>query len=132
MCLLPGAPDPTAGGSVDDEYSWHLDEEQILKLVKNFLTHGSHSEQLTSIFDKVLSRSVFYKVLSRLQIYWGMWWHIGRIEAFRLEGRGFESRSSHHVGTLGKSLTHSCLPVELRHSICAVSEALLSGLVEAL
>lgn len=48
-----GAPDPTAGGSVDDEYCWHLDEEQILKLVKNFLTHGSHSEQLTSIFEKV-------------------------------------------------------------------------------
>ena len=49
----------------------------------------------------------------------------------------FDSRSSHHVGILGKSLTHSCLwrfGVKLRHSILAVSGALLSrsGLEEAL
>ena len=37
------------------------------------------------------------------------------------EGLGFESHSSCHVGTLGKSLTRSCL-----HSIRAVSEALPS------
>ena len=37
------------------------------------------------------------------------WWHIGRGDAFRPEGRGFESRSSRAVGTLGKSFTHSCL-----------------------
>ena len=36
-------------------------------------------------------------------------WSIGRVEAFRPEGRGFESRSSRHVGTLGMSLTCSCL-----------------------
>ena len=34
---------------------------------------------------------------------------ISRVEAFRPEGRGFESRSSCHVGTLGKSLSRSCL-----------------------
>ena len=28
---------------------------------------------------------------------------------FPLEGRGFESHSNRHVGTLGKSLTCSCL-----------------------
>ena len=28
---------------------------------------------------------------------------------FRLEGRRFESYASRHVGTLGKSFTHSCL-----------------------
>jgi len=33
----------------------------------------------------------------------------GRVEAFRPEGRGFESRSSCHVGTLGKYLSRSCL-----------------------
>ena len=37
----------------------------------------------------------------------GHWWHIGRVDAFRLEGRGSESRSSRHVGTLGKSFTVS-------------------------
>src|SRR6218665_3516648 len=62
---------------------------------------------------------------------------IGRVEAFRQEDRGYESRSSRHVGTLGKSLTHRCLwrfGVKLRHSIRAVSDALLSrsGLEEAL
>src|SRR6218665_1545787 len=56
---------------------------------------------------------------------------------FQPEGSGFDSRSSRHVGTLGKSLTHSCLwrfGVKLRHSIRAVSGALLSrsGLEEAL
>ena len=66
------------------------------------------------------------------------WWRIGRVEAFRPEGRGFESRSSSYVGTLGKSLlTRNCLwrfGVKLRNSIRAVSEALLSnsGLEEAL
>src|SRR6218665_2180263 len=45
-------------------------------------------------------------------------------------GCGFESRSSRHVETLGKSLTRSCLwrfSVKLRHSIRAVSGALLSS-----
>src|SRR6218665_3398945 len=32
-----------------------------------------------------------------------------RFGAFCLEGRRFESRSSRHVGTLGKSFTHSCM-----------------------
>jgi len=67
----------------------------------------------------------------------GTWRRISIVEAFQLEGRGFESRSSHHVGTLGKFLTHSCLwhfSVTLRHSIRAVPGALLSssGLEEAL
>ena len=39
----------------------------------------------------------------------GAWWHIGRADAFPPEGRGFESRSSRHIGTLGKSFTYSCL-----------------------
>ena len=30
-------------------------------------------------------------------------------ESFQPEGRGFDSRSSRHVGTLGKSFTYSCL-----------------------
>jgi len=37
------------------------------------------------------------------------WWRIDGDDAFRLEGHGFESRSSRHVGTMGKYLTYSCL-----------------------
>ena len=36
------------------------------------------------------------------------WWLIGRFDALHLEGRRFESHSNRHVGTLGKSFTHSC------------------------
>src|SRR6218665_829466 len=67
----------------------------------------------------------------------GTWWRIGRVEAFRPEGRGFESRSNRHVETFGKSLTRSCLwgfGVKLRNSIRAMSGALMSssGLEKAL
>ena len=67
----------------------------------------------------------------------GAWWLISRFNAFRPKGRRFELRSSRHVVTFGKSFTRSCLwrfGVKLWHSICAVSEALLSsrGLEEAL
>src|SRR6218665_223397 len=59
----------------------------------------------------------------------GTWLHIGLVDNFQPEGRGFDCRSSRPVGTLGKSLSHSCLwrsGVKLRHSIRAVSGALLS------
>ena|SRR6218665_1193113 len=42
-------------------------------------------------------------------LYCGAWWRIGRDDAFRPEGRGFESRSSRKVGILGKSFTYSWL-----------------------
>ena len=60
----------------------------------------------------------------------GVWWFIGRFVPFCPKGCGFESLSSHHVGTLGKSFTCSCLwcfDVKLRHSIHAVSGAPLSS-----
>src|SRR6218665_148850 len=61
----------------------------------------------------------------------GAWWLIDQ------KGGGFESRSSRHVLTFGKSFTRNCLwrfGVKLRHSIRAVSGALQSssGLEEAL
>src|SRR6218665_1726061 len=67
----------------------------------------------------------------------GRGWCIGRVDAFHPKGHGFDSRSSYHVGTLGKSFTHSCrwcFGVKLRHSIRAVSRAPLSrsGLEEVL
>ena len=39
----------------------------------------------------------------------GAWERIGRVDAFQPEGRGFESHSIRHVGTLDKSFTFSCL-----------------------
>src|SRR6218665_1998027 len=39
------------------------------------------------------------------QVSCGTWWLTDRFDAFRPKGRGFESRSSRHVGTLGKSFT---------------------------
>ena len=39
----------------------------------------------------------------------GRVWCIGRVDAFRPKGHGFDSRSSRHLGTLGKYFIHSCL-----------------------
>ncbi|XP_071117223.1 zinc finger SWIM domain-containing protein 5-like [Haliotis cracherodii] len=54
--MLPGAPDPTAGASIDDDNSWHLDEEQVREQVRTFLSQGGYlnsSNQLNSMFAKV-------------------------------------------------------------------------------
>ncbi|KAI1900154.1 hypothetical protein AGOR_G00047090 [Albula goreensis] len=51
-----GAPDPTAGASVEDENCWHLDEEQVQEQVKLFLSQGGYhgnSKQLNLLFAKV-------------------------------------------------------------------------------
>ncbi|XP_077814991.1 zinc finger SWIM domain-containing protein 5 isoform X5 [Macaca mulatta] len=51
-----GAPDPTAGASIDDENCWHLDEEQVKEQVKLFLSQGGYcgsGKQLSSMFAKV-------------------------------------------------------------------------------
>jgi len=37
------------------------------------------------------------------------WWRFGRVDDFQPKGRGFDFRSSRHVGTLGKSFTWHCL-----------------------
>src|SRR6218665_2825590 len=39
----------------------------------------------------------------------GRVWSIGRVDAFNPKVQEFDSRFSRHVGTLGKSFTHSCL-----------------------
>ncbi|XP_048760414.2 zinc finger SWIM domain-containing protein 6-like [Ostrea edulis] len=54
--LLPGAPDPTAGASVDDDNSWHLDEDQVRETVRCYLSQGGYlnmANQLTFMFAKV-------------------------------------------------------------------------------
>ncbi|XP_075216583.1 zinc finger SWIM domain-containing protein 5-like [Lycorma delicatula] len=53
---IPGAPDPTAGASADDDHTWHLDEEQVCEQVKSYLSQGSYynaNKQLNSLFAKV-------------------------------------------------------------------------------
>lgn len=53
---IPGAPDPTAGASADDEHTWHLDEEQVCEQVKSYLSQGTYynaNKQLNSLFSKV-------------------------------------------------------------------------------
>jgi len=62
---VPGAPDPTAGASVDDDNSWHLDEEQVRQQVKNYLSQGTYcnaADQLSSMFAKV-SNELSLKIL---------------------------------------------------------------------
>ena len=65
-----------------------------------------------------------------LKVEGGTWWHFGRVDTFRPNGHGFDSRSSRHVGTIGKFLTHSCLwrfGMKFQHSVRAVSGAPLNG-----
>ncbi|XP_071800276.1 zinc finger SWIM domain-containing protein 6-like [Asterias amurensis] len=53
---LPGAPDPTAGASIDDDSCWHLDTEQVQEQVKLYLQQGGYydsEKQLNSLFAKV-------------------------------------------------------------------------------
>ncbi|KAM8839022.1 zinc finger SWIM domain-containing protein 5 isoform 1-T1 [Synchiropus picturatus] len=54
--LVHGAPDPTAGASIDDDNCWHLDEDQVREQVKQFLSQGGYygsGKQLISMFAKV-------------------------------------------------------------------------------
>lgn len=56
MYVFPGAPDPTAGASIDDDNCWHLDEDQVREQVKQFLSQGGYygsGKQLNSMFAKV-------------------------------------------------------------------------------
>lgn len=64
--FLTGAPDPTAGASIDDENCWHLDEEQVKEQVKLFLSQGGYygsGKQLNSMFAKVRSKTVVFCLL---------------------------------------------------------------------
>lgn len=53
---VAGAPDPTAGASVDDDNCWHLDAEQVRDQVRSYLSQNGHcnsGRQLLSMFAKV-------------------------------------------------------------------------------
>src|SRR6218665_904610 len=64
------------------------------------------------------------------------WCRIGRVDAFRPEGRESESRSSRHVGDLGQ-VFYTQLPVALRletptqYPCCVGNDLSSSGLEEA-
>lgn len=47
--LFLGAPDPTAGASIDDENCWHLDEEQVQEQVKLFFPRAGTTDQGSSL-----------------------------------------------------------------------------------
>ncbi|KAG0717590.1 Zinc finger SWIM domain-containing protein 5 [Chionoecetes opilio] len=50
------APDPTAGGSAEEEHCWHLDAEQVKEQVGQYLTQGGYynaNKQLYFMFTKV-------------------------------------------------------------------------------
>src|SRR6218665_24580 len=96
----------------------------------------SNAHDYRSVISNVLVPSAQTMLLQHQMIV-GHVWRTGRVDAFCPKSHGFESRSSRHVGTLGKSLTHSCLwrlGVKLRHKIRAVLGVLLSrsGLEEDL
>lgn len=68
--LLTGAPDPTAGASVDDDNSWHLDEDQVRETVRCYLSQGGYlnmANQLTFMFAKVSSRIFIHKAKKKHQ-----------------------------------------------------------------
>lgn len=60
MLYVSGAPDPTAGASVDDDNSWHLDEDQVREQVRSYLSQGNYlnsANHLNSMFAKVTPHS---------------------------------------------------------------------------
>ena len=81
-------------------------------------THIQRSQTIGTQASKLSNRNN-YKICLRsntsmlrtqyVTIYCGAWWRLGWVDSFQPEGRGFDSRSSLHVGTLGKSFTCSCL-----------------------
>ena len=109
-CCCSSNQNPSSSDSVDTASAfWHNQRKQ---------TGRSSSKSCTG--DSINISSVWLnKCHSSVKC--GTWWRIGRVEAFRLEGHGFESRSSHHIEILGKSFTRSCLwrfSVKLHHSPC--------------
>jgi len=71
------------------------------------LTETEHASSSTSRDCSNLSRSNV--PLWSLSTKPGTWWRIVWVNSFQPEGHGFDSRSSRHVGTLGKFLSHNCL-----------------------
>jgi len=97
---------------------FHFTFEDLTRIeIWTTLVHSR--ENLNRIQSFILDISI-----TPLQVHYYSEAPIGRFEAFRLNVCGFNSRSSRHVGTLGKSFNHSCLwrfGMKLWHSIRAVT-----------
>ena len=92
-------------------------------LANNYFINPTSSKQLNNIFVRMWDEqsgdessgdeTSAYRLLtmfSLVQIFrLVVWWFSGKFSALRPHGRRFEPHSSRHVGTLGKSLTRSCL-----------------------
>ena len=114
----------------------------MMKWIDHFTSYSllPHAPQLNDVFataqQQPSNRWTFHCKNELLKMV-GRVWHIGRVDAFRPKDHGLDSRSSRHIGTLGKSLTHNCLwhiGMKFQHSIRAVLEVPLTrnGLEEAL
>ena len=100
-----------------------------MRIIGDRLLRWMEKHRMNQIFRLLISTGQRLRE-HKLQLNYGARWRIGRSHAFRPKGRGFESRSSRHLGTLGKSFTRSCLwrlGLKLQHSIRAVSGAALSS-----
>src|SRR6218665_2403758 len=85
----------------------------------SLVANNPEQEFITVVNMTLFNQSIF-----------GAWWLTGRFIAFRPKGYGFESRSSCHIGTLGKAFTRSSLwrvSMKMRHSIRAVLGVPLSS-----
>ena len=60
------------------------------------------------MFLMIFSMSMLI-IISNFAMMRGAWWLSGKFGALSPKGRRFESHSCHHVGTLGKFFTHSCM-----------------------
>src|SRR6218665_1778211 len=104
---------------------WHYSKqrEKLKHLMKNTpCICGAGQYACHLIFVVVLHSS---DPLKTFVVLCGVWWLSGKFGALRPEGREFESHSSHHVGTLGKSFTRE-LPVALRRVNSDTVSVLLS------
>src|SRR6218665_1858358 len=78
---------------------------------RSLLCHIQDQRHKQAIYKKHVITKRFIKSLNKFPLY-PMLHHVGRggtlVADFQTEDRGFASRSSRHVGTLGKSFTCSC------------------------
>ena len=96
--------------------------DNLLKKTAKSMNESEQDDKLTQViqlFNYISDKDIFEKVgirqsklcdFMRVSFISGI--HGGAlVEAITLNrrGRGFDSRSSRHVGTLGKSFTYSCL-----------------------
>ena len=76
---------------------------------RHMLLHVWLLQNPCSVCERDYLREVSQCHVKRSTSHRGTWWRLGWADDFQPEGRAFDSRSSRHVMTLGKSFTYSCL-----------------------